>query len=273
MKKVDLRMNELEKYKVIKKLVDTNGNKKRAACKLGCTIRTINRLIIKYNELGKEGFVHGNRNRKPSTAYSAEIKDKIINYYKDHYYDANITHFSEIVKADFNLDIHPRTLLGWLKEAHILSPKAKKKTKKHLNKKLKEDLLSQTSLKKQNEIKETMDILNADEVHTRRPRKKNEGEMIQMDASSYEWIQGSIWHLHVAIDDASGKIVGAFFDTQETLNGYYHVFYQILTNHGIPFLFYTDRRTVFEYKKKTPCLITMIHILNLHMPVNNWESK
>lgn len=59
-----------------------------------------------------------------------------------------------------------------------------------------------------------------------------------------------MWHLHVAIDDADGKIVGAYFDYQETLKGYYNVLHQILTNHGIPALFYTDRRTVFEYKRK-----------------------
>ena len=45
MRKVELRMNEQNKYEIIKKLVDTNGNKKRAATKLGCTVRTINRLI------------------------------------------------------------------------------------------------------------------------------------------------------------------------------------------------------------------------------------
>ena len=38
-------MNEQNKYEIIKKLVETDGNKKRAAIKLGCTVRTINRLI------------------------------------------------------------------------------------------------------------------------------------------------------------------------------------------------------------------------------------
>ena len=63
-------------------------------------------------------------------------------------------------------------------------------------------------------------------------------------------INGHLWHLHLAIDDASGEVVGAYFDTQETLNGYYNVFYQILSNYGIPSMFYTDRHTVFEYKRK-----------------------
>lgn len=56
MRKVELRMNEQNKYEIIKKLVETNGNKKRAATRLGCTVRTINRLIIKYKEQGKKGL-------------------------------------------------------------------------------------------------------------------------------------------------------------------------------------------------------------------------
>ncbi len=51
MRKVVLRTNEQYKYDVIKKLVDTNGNKKKAALKLNCTIRAINRLIISANKL------------------------------------------------------------------------------------------------------------------------------------------------------------------------------------------------------------------------------
>lgn len=46
MKKVELRMNEQNKYEIIKKLVETDENKKRAATKLGCTVRTINNLSL-----------------------------------------------------------------------------------------------------------------------------------------------------------------------------------------------------------------------------------
>ena len=64
-RKVELRMNEQEKYDVIKELVDHNGNKNHAAVKLHLSRRQIDRLIIKYKEKGKSGFVHGNRNNKP----------------------------------------------------------------------------------------------------------------------------------------------------------------------------------------------------------------
>lgn len=46
MKKVELRMNEQNKYEIIKKLVEIDENKKRAATKLGCTVRTINNLSL-----------------------------------------------------------------------------------------------------------------------------------------------------------------------------------------------------------------------------------
>ena len=56
--------------------------------------------------------------------------------------------------------------------------------------------------------------------------------------------------LPIAVDDATGHIVGVYFDEQETLNGYYHLLHQILSDYGIPYQFFTDNRTVFKYKKK-----------------------
>ena len=53
MRKVELRMKELNKYEIIKELVDHNGNKIRAKEKLGLSIRQINRLIKIYKEKAK----------------------------------------------------------------------------------------------------------------------------------------------------------------------------------------------------------------------------
>lgn len=57
-------------------------------------------------------------------------------------------------------------------------------------------------------------------------------------------------HLHAAIDDATGVITGAYFDVQETLNGYYNMFNRMLLRYGSPNMLYGDKRTVFEYQKK-----------------------
>jgi hypothetical protein len=71
-----------------------------------------------------------------------------------------------------------------------------------------------------------------------------------MDACIHLWFGNSKAALHAAIDDSTGQVLGMFFDKQETLNGYYKITEQILSKYGIPYLIKTDKRTVFEYKKK-----------------------
>ena len=46
-------MNENQRYEIIKKVIETNGNKKTAALKIGCSERHINRLIKGYKDEGK----------------------------------------------------------------------------------------------------------------------------------------------------------------------------------------------------------------------------
>ena len=251
MRKVTLNMKEMRKYEVIKKLVETNGNKKRAAIKLGCTVRTINRLIKAYRENGKEAFSHKNKGKSPTIKYPESIKSQVISLYLNDYSDANIQHFSEIVFEEMGIQISPETLRLWFLEKDILSPKSHRKTKRKVKKSLRNRLKETKTKKESNVIKRQIEKVDSSLAHPRRQRCKYFGEMIQMDASVFEWIDGSKWHLHLAIDDATGTVVGAYFDTQETLNGYYHVFHQILTDYGIPALFYTDRRTVFEYRRKS----------------------
>ena len=68
-----------------------------------------------------------------------------------------------------------------------------------------------------------------------------------MDGSIHLWFGDKKSCLHLAADKTTNTIVGAYFDWQETLNGYYHVLEQILLNYGIPAKFKTDNRTVFNY--------------------------
>lgn len=247
MRKVELTVNEQKKYETIKRLVENGGSKKRAALKLGVTVRTINRLINRYKLEGKSAFSHKNKARTPSNAFSAEFKNEIITLYLNKYSDANFKHFSELLARNEDLKISESAISSIMYEAEILSPKAHRATKRKLKKRLNEQLASTKSKKEQAELKEKMQ--EVDDPHPRRPRCAFSGEMIQMDASLHTWFADMKATLHAAIDDASGNVVGAYFESQETLNGYYHVFEQILTNYGIPYMFYTDRRTVFEYKR------------------------
>lgn len=248
MRKVELRMNEELKYQTIKKLVETDGNKKRASIKLQCTVRSIDRMIAGYKEKGKAFFVHGNRGRKPAHALSEQQKTEIEQLYLSKYFDCNYTVFSELLAQRENIFISVDEARVILSEKYILSPRAHKSTRRRLRKQLlKEQEQAKTKSEKAN-IQSS--IVALEDAHPRQPRCIYFGEEIQTDACIHLWFGKNKTALHAAIDDATGQVVAAYFDNQETLKGYYNVYYQILVKYGIPYLFKTDKRTVFEYNKK-----------------------
>ena len=248
MRKVELRMNEQKKYDVIKELVDHNGNKNRASKKLGLSRRQIDRLIIKYKEKGKAGFIHGNRNIKPINALDKSISEDIILLYKNKYQDWNFSHLMEILKSEENIDVSYNFIYKTLTKEGILSPKARKKTKKEYTKQklIKEKKINTAMSNEEIETRIEHEVALEDS-HPRGEKPKYFGEIIEQDGSIHMWFGGVKTCLHLAIAKATSTIVGAWFDKQETLNGYYHVFYQILTKYGIPFKFLTDNRTVLNY--------------------------
>ena len=249
MRKVELSLKEKQKYEIIKKLVETNGNKERAKIKLGLkSIRQVNRLIAGYKEYGKEFFVHGNRGRKPKHALSSEFKDEIETLYTSKYFDCTYTQFAEYLAEKENIFLSVPEVGQILRERYILSPKSRKVTKKNIKKKLLAEKEKAKSKKEKSKIQSN--IVAVEDAHPRQPRCIYFGEEIQTDACIHLWFGNTKTALHAAIDDSTGHVVAAYFDKQETLNGYYNIYYQILTNYGIPYLFKTDKRTVFEYNKK-----------------------
>ena len=254
MKKELLRMNELEKYEVIKECIKTKGPKTRYALKLGITVRHLNRLIHKIKDKGKKGFIHGNRGREPKNKSDAVFVENIISKIKEKYLESNksclignINHIKDLLFEYDNINVSYATLYRILMKNKIQSPKIQRKTKRRLKK---EELLA-TKAKKIDTLKVDKivdNIIQIEDAHPTKEKKQNFGEEIQMDACSKTWNNAFFAHLHLAIDNCTGMIVGGFFDNQETIKGYYNVFKQILTNYGIPMCFKTDKRTVFTFE-------------------------
>ncbi len=110
MRKVELSMSEDQKYEIVKKLVETKGNIKRAALKLGVTKRHVYRLIKGYIKEGKGYFVHGNKGRKPSNFVSEEVRESVLSLYQEKYYDANFTHFKELLESEEGIKLSITTI-------------------------------------------------------------------------------------------------------------------------------------------------------------------
>ena len=249
MRKVELSLKEKLKYETIKKLVETNGNKERARIKLKLkSIRQINRLIAGYKEYGKEFFVHGNRGRQPKHALTTEFKDEIELLYNSKYFDCTYTQFTEYLAERENIFLSVAEVGQILREKYILSPRSRKKTRKNIKKQLLAQKEKAKTKKEKSKIQ--ANIVAVEDAHPRQPRCIYFGEEIQTDACIHLWFGKNKTALHAAIDDSTGHVVAAYFDKQETLTGYYNIYHQILTKYVIPYLFKTEKRTVFEYNKK-----------------------
>lgn len=204
-------------------------------------------MIDKYLSFGKAAFSHGNKGRKPSTTISEDVRRRIVELYNTKYYGANFTHFTELLERYEDIHVSVSSVTKILNAEYILSPKTTKAKKKRIKKELAEKEKTAKTRKEKNKIQ--TNLVAIEQAHSRRPRCAYFGELQQMDASSLNWFGDEKATLHLAIDDATGIVTGAYFDKEETLNGYYQVFHQIITDYGIPFKFFTDRRSVFTYKK------------------------
>ncbi len=244
-------MNEKEKYEIIKKWNDGIINFKKAKMKLHYSEQHMYRLKKLLNEKGKDGFIHGNRGRKPKITIDQSLSNNIVLYYKTEYQGFNFNHYKFMLLKEKNIGVSYSKIYNELTVKNgILSPRAKKHTRKNYKK-------IEFLKKKENKNKTEKEIdkivtnqISLEDATPRLPRAFYLGENIELDASSYIFFGDVKTHLHLSIDAATNTCTGAYLDYQETLNGYYHVTYQILTNYGLPLKFTTDGRTIFEYLSK-----------------------
>ncbi len=78
--------------------------------------------------------------------------------------------------------------------------------------------------------------------------------LAQFDGSHHPWLEDRSPELvlHAGVDDATSKILGAFFDDEETTAGYFQVFRQTATGPGLPLAAYTDRHGIFARSPRQP---------------------
>lgn len=239
-KKINDELLNLTLKRLSKKKIDIAT----AAVILGVTERQIYRLR-------KPKEVKPKPKRKPPINKTDQlIEDKIVGLYNTKYKGFSHVHFQEKLDIDEKIKINLKTLSRILKRHYIISPYATKKTKREMKKILQSISNIDNQRGKQNPILDNNIIDDAKEIHNRVHHIENYGELLQLDARQDYYIYEEKWTLHLAIDVASGVFVGAYFDKEETLNGYQHVLYQIIKDYGIPKCILTDNRTVFEFLNK-----------------------
>lgn len=215
--KITLSQEQLKTFTVINRFIDKSISRQQAAELLGLSTRQITRLKKGVLTSGAESLIHKNTGRKPAHAVSEEMKEAVLKIYsRPELSGVNFLHFNDILLADFGIHISYSALSSILKNAGFESPKKKK---------------------------------NRHRTH-RRKRKPHPGQLIQIDATPYEWFGGNDkYALHGAIDDATGKVVGLFLTQNECLYGYLETMRQCCMDFGIPQTVYSDNHTIFRSPK------------------------
>lgn len=248
MRKVELTLMELDKYNAMKALVDGKSNVKATALKIGRSTRTANRLKHEYIANGKKAFRHGNKN---SRKVSSATEHRIANWFgQTGCQDMSVTHFTEHLRSDKQLDLSVETVRKILLAHNIITNHSQRKTVRAVNKNLETKFNGGVVFTPLEAATfQTVKGIDYSNTHPSRERVKYMGELVQMDASKENWFGANKNTLHVAIDDATSTTVGAWFHPEETLRGYLYVFEHILGQYGVPGKILTDNRTVFNYNR------------------------
>ena len=210
---ITLTMKEEKRLGVIQRVFRGELTVIKAALVLGISERQCYRVKARVSKAGAKGVVHGNRGRPCKRKIKEKTVKRIVELARGKYKDFNDHHLTEKLQSEEKITLCREKLRQLLRSHGIASPR-KRRGIKH---------------------------------RSRRERRVAEGMMLQVDGSSHDWLQqrGPRLSLIGAIDDATGKVVGAFFEEAESCWSYFKLFCEIFKQHGLPQSVYSDRHSVF----------------------------
>jgi transposase len=208
-----LTMKDKERIEVIMAVLDGRIEVEEAGRVLKRSKRQIYRMVKGVREEGIEGLIHKNRGRASPRKLKERIRERFLVLAKGKYHDVNDTHLTELLLKEEGIKIGRETLRGVLRKAGI-SPKRRRRRPKY--RKLRE-------------------------------RKEAFGMMLQIDASSHDWLeQRWPWLTLVGtVDDATGY-AWARFGEAETTWAYLNLMREVIASHGLPLSLYSDRHSIFH---------------------------
>ncbi|MDD2553459.1 MAG: ISNCY family transposase [Desulfotomaculaceae bacterium] len=222
--KIEMSKQEARRITIIEELLAGRFTNKQAAELLDLSVRQVQRMKAEASKNGVISVLHKNRGRKPANALDPQVAEAITRIYQKELSGYNFCHATDVLAEEKGIFVSVSTVSRYLKESGVRSPKAKRRPKKHRS----------------------------------RNARECEGEMAQMDASSFDWLgNGSYLHLHGAVDDATGRILALHFEKEETFEGYCELMFQMNQDGHLPREIYTDGRTVFVYDSKKKKKLTL----------------
>lgn len=221
MTSITMSQRQLDRYHIIKKLIERQLNGTEASTLLHLTARQIRRLKLKVKQFGAKGLLHGNSGRPSNRQMPPEERKKIVRLLKQKYADFKPTFATEKLSELHHINHDPKTIRTIMIKENLWKPKTKKIASIH---------------------------------RIWRQRRSCYGEMIQFDGSYEHWLEdrGNTGKLCLlaGIDDATGKIVKARFADHEGVFPVFGFWNEYIVTYGKPRSIYLDKFSTYNINHK-----------------------
>jgi transposase len=208
-----LSQKELQRVAVISRCVKGELACARAAGLLCLSVRQIKRLKKRIREDGEAALAHASRGRPSHRRLPQTVRERIVQLARGTYAGFNDHHLCEKLVEHEGFSLSRETLRRLLRQHGLGSPR-KRRAPAH---------------------------------RQRRLRSAQLAELVQLDGSPHDWLEGR-GPLLTALgmqDDATGKILAAQFFPSETTFGYLCLLQQVVCRYGVPLALYGDHSGVF----------------------------
>ena len=200
---------------IITKVAERKITIANAAKLLNKSRRTIERYLQKYHKIGIQFVVHRNTGKAPTNKTPDSLKRQVQALIKDKYFNVNLLHLAELLKANENIVVKRETLRFWAHDIHHVKRAKRRRVK----------------------------------ARKRRERLESPGLLLQMDGSPHRWFGDQTSCLIAIIDDATSEIHAEFFKS-ETTAGCLKVLRNYIEKKGLFKVLYVDRAGIFGGPKR-----------------------
>lgn len=213
---INMSLREIKRLKVIQLAIDGQITQKSVSATLDLSVRQVRRLVQRVREEGDRGILHRSRGRASNRRLCDKLKEQVIKLYSRKYPDFGPTLASEKLLESDGIRISDETLRQWLLEKGLWHKRHKRSAYRQW-----------------------------------RERRTCFGEMVQMDGSHHDWLEGRGPRLVLMayIDDATNEIHARFYDYEGTLPAM-DSFKGYVMMYGLPLSVYLDRHTTYKSSKK-----------------------
>lgn len=213
---IPMKRKDVERLRIIQKAIDKHMTQVEAGKRLSLHERHIRRMVKAVREEGVTGIIHGNRGRESPRKIAEKIKQKILSLIKRKYSDFGPTLAVETMEERKEPHVSRETLRKWMIEAEMWKGRPRRK-----------------------------------DVHPWRERKAHPGEMVQMDGSHHDWLEGRGPKMVLMgyIDDAMNRVYGRFYEYEgvepalDSLGRYIRLY-------GLPQSIYFDKHSTYKTNRQ-----------------------